>query len=199
MADRGRTRGALPVGRPRHARVRVRRAAGGQGRGGAGQLSRGIMDGIVFETPDRVRRFVDAPEVARTAELAVTLTIPAADAAELAPPQTRPQPGGGALRRLFGGRRSPAPPPGRGWGPQRGSLGGGNGQRDGQLPRSSRPRARRRSGAPGRASRTPAPPMMLSRALSEHLHDLAHQLLVGPGTECAQGDRPGSAPRVRPQ
>ena len=36
-----------------------------------------IMDGVVFETPDRVRRFVDAPEVARTAELAVTLTIPA--------------------------------------------------------------------------------------------------------------------------
>ena len=27
-----------------------------------------IMDGVVFETPDRVRRFVDAPEVARTAE-----------------------------------------------------------------------------------------------------------------------------------
>jgi hypothetical protein len=64
-----------------------------------------IMDGIVFETPDRVRRFVDAPEVARTAELAVTLTIPAAEAAELAPPQTGPRPGGGALRRLFGGRR----------------------------------------------------------------------------------------------
>ena len=64
-----------------------------------------IMDGVVFETPDRVRRFVDAPEVARTAELAVTLTIPAAEAAALAPPPTSPQPGGGALRRLFGGRR----------------------------------------------------------------------------------------------
>ena len=64
-----------------------------------------IMDGIVFETPDHVRRFVDAPEVARTAELAVTLTIPAAEAAELAPPQKSSQPGGGALRRLFGGRR----------------------------------------------------------------------------------------------
>jgi hypothetical protein len=64
-----------------------------------------IMDGIVFETPDRVRRFVDAPEVARTAELAVTLTIPAAEAAELPPPQTGPRPGGGPLRRLFGGRR----------------------------------------------------------------------------------------------
>jgi hypothetical protein len=64
-----------------------------------------IMDGIVFETPDGVRRFVDAPEVARTAELAVTLTIPAAQAAELAPPQKESPLGGGALRRLFRGRR----------------------------------------------------------------------------------------------
>ena len=64
-----------------------------------------IMDGVVFETPDRVRRFVDAPEVARTAELGVTLTIPAAEAAALAPQQTSSPPGGGALRRLFGGRR----------------------------------------------------------------------------------------------
>jgi hypothetical protein len=64
-----------------------------------------IMDGVVFETPDGVRRFVDAPEVARTAELAVTLTIPAAEAAELAPPQTGSRLGGGGLRRLFGGRR----------------------------------------------------------------------------------------------
>ena len=39
-----------------------------------------IMDGVVFETPDGVRRFVDAPEVARTAERGVTLTIPAAEA-----------------------------------------------------------------------------------------------------------------------
>src|SRR3954463_9666307 len=64
-----------------------------------------IMDGIVFETPDGVRRFVDAPEVARTAERAVTLTIPADEAAQLAPPQKASQPGGGGLRRLFGGRR----------------------------------------------------------------------------------------------
>jgi hypothetical protein len=63
-----------------------------------------IMDGIVFETPDGVRRFVDAPEVARTAELAITLTIPAAEAAELPPPQTSSRVGG-QLRRLFGGRR----------------------------------------------------------------------------------------------
>ena len=66
-----------------------------------------IMDGVVFETPDGVRRFVDAPEVARTAELAVTLTIPAAEAAQLAgPPASGPKPGGGGpLKRLFGGRR----------------------------------------------------------------------------------------------
>ena len=64
-----------------------------------------IMDGVVFETPDRVRRFVDAPEVARTAELGVTLTIPAAEAAALPPPQQDSRLGGGGLRRLFGGRR----------------------------------------------------------------------------------------------
>jgi hypothetical protein len=65
----------------------------------------GIMDGVVFETPDGTRRFVDAPEVARTAELGVTLTIPAAEAAELAAPHAGSRPGSGALRRLFGGRR----------------------------------------------------------------------------------------------
>ena len=70
-----------------------------------------IMDGVVFETPDRVVRFVDAPEVARTAERAVTLTIPAADAARLGPPEKGTSggapavPGGGLLKRLFGGRR----------------------------------------------------------------------------------------------
>jgi hypothetical protein len=64
-----------------------------------------IMDGVVFETPDGVRRFVDAPEVARTAELAVTLTIPAAEAAQLAPPQSGTKLGRGGLKRLFGGRR----------------------------------------------------------------------------------------------
>ena len=58
-----------------------------------------IMDGIVFETPDGVRRFVDAPEVARTAELAVTLTITAEEAAQLAPPQGGSRLGG--VRRLF--------------------------------------------------------------------------------------------------
>jgi hypothetical protein len=64
-----------------------------------------IMDGVVFETPDGVRRFVDAPEVARTAEKAVTLSIPAAQAAELPPPDSGPGVGG-ALKRMFGRRRS---------------------------------------------------------------------------------------------
>jgi hypothetical protein len=64
-----------------------------------------ILDGIVFEAPDGVRRFVDAPEVARTAERAVTLNITAAEAAQLAPPPTGSRLGGGALRRLFGGLR----------------------------------------------------------------------------------------------
>jgi hypothetical protein len=68
-----------------------------------------IMDGVVFETPDGVRRFADAPEVARTAERAVTLTITAAAAAELGPPESGPnlgeKLGGGGLKRLFGRRR----------------------------------------------------------------------------------------------
>jgi hypothetical protein len=42
-----------------------------------------ILDGIVIKTADGERRFVDAPEVARTAERAVTLTITAAEVAEL--------------------------------------------------------------------------------------------------------------------
>ena len=63
-----------------------------------------IMDGVVFETPDGVRRFVDAPEVARTAELAVTLTIPAAEAATLPPPEPRSRTSG-SVKRLFGGLR----------------------------------------------------------------------------------------------
>jgi hypothetical protein len=64
-----------------------------------------IMDGVVFETPDGVRRFVDAPEVARTAELGVTLTIPAAEAAVLPPPEPAPRVNTGAVKRLFGGLR----------------------------------------------------------------------------------------------
>ena len=68
-----------------------------------------IFDGLVIETSNGQRRFVDAPEVARTAERAVTLTITAADTAELSAPPGRPAPAGPGLgetvRRLFGGRR----------------------------------------------------------------------------------------------
>ncbi|MBA2629716.1 MAG: hypothetical protein H0U84_01660 [Thermoleophilaceae bacterium] len=63
-----------------------------------------IMDGVVFDDPDGVRRFVDAPEVARTAERAVTLNISATEAAQLAPPATGPH-GSGTVKRLFGGLR----------------------------------------------------------------------------------------------
>lgn len=42
-----------------------------------------ILDGIVIKTSAGERRFVDAPEVARTAERAVTLTITAAEVGEL--------------------------------------------------------------------------------------------------------------------
>jgi hypothetical protein len=59
-----------------------------------------IFDGLVVETADGVRRFVDAPEVARTAERAVTLTIPAPEVEKLAPPPSGPDMGGRA-RRLF--------------------------------------------------------------------------------------------------
>ncbi len=49
-----------------------------------------IFDGIVIETPGGDLRFVDAPEVARTAERGVTLSITAAEAAELPPPEEGP-------------------------------------------------------------------------------------------------------------
>jgi hypothetical protein len=64
-----------------------------------------IFDGLVIETTSGERRFVDAPEVERTAERAVTLNITAAQCAELGPPPQQRQPVGGALRRLFGRRR----------------------------------------------------------------------------------------------
>ena len=60
-----------------------------------------IMDGLVLETPSGERKFVDAPEVERTAERAVTLNITAEQCAELGPP---PKSGRG-LGRLF--RRRP--------------------------------------------------------------------------------------------
>ena len=64
-----------------------------------------IFDGLVIETPSGERRFVDAPEVERTAERAVTLNITVAECAELGPPPRQRQGGGGALRRLLGRRR----------------------------------------------------------------------------------------------
>ncbi len=45
-----------------------------------------IFDGLVIEIEAGERRFVDAPEVQRTAQLAVTLTISAAEVADLPPP-----------------------------------------------------------------------------------------------------------------
>jgi len=59
-----------------------------------------IFDGIVIDT-GRGRSFVDAPEVARITLRRVTLTIDAAEAAEL-PPPTRPQRTGHGWRRMFG-------------------------------------------------------------------------------------------------
>ena len=46
-----------------------------------------IFDGIVMKTTGGDYRFVDAPEVRRTAERAVTLVITAAEAEELPPPE----------------------------------------------------------------------------------------------------------------
>jgi hypothetical protein len=63
-----------------------------------------IFDGLVIETSGGEWRFVDAPEVARTAERGVTLHITAAECAELPPPPGGPGVGG-TVRRLFGGRR----------------------------------------------------------------------------------------------
>ena len=66
-----------------------------------------ILDGIVIETPERKLLFVDAPEVARTAEGGVTLTVTSAEAASLPPPERaaatfRPNPRAGRFGRLFG-------------------------------------------------------------------------------------------------
>ena len=64
-----------------------------------------IFDGLVIETGSGDRRFVDAPEVARTAERAVTLNITAAECADLGPPPSSGPRVGGALKRLLGRRR----------------------------------------------------------------------------------------------
>jgi hypothetical protein len=66
-----------------------------------------ILDGIVVKTTDGERRFVDAPEVARTAERAVTLTIPASemDTQQLEPSRLVPKLAPKGLGRLFGRKR----------------------------------------------------------------------------------------------
>jgi hypothetical protein len=67
-----------------------------------------ILDGFVIETPGGDVRFVDGPEVARTAERGVTLTIDSAAAASLPPPDLGPRtfrPRRGRLARLLGWRR----------------------------------------------------------------------------------------------
>ncbi len=47
-----------------------------------------ILDGVVIETTSGELRFADAPEVSRTAERGVTLTIPADDVDSLPPPES---------------------------------------------------------------------------------------------------------------
>jgi hypothetical protein len=66
-----------------------------------------ILDGIVIETPDGELRFADGPEVARTAERGVTLTLTAAEAKALPAPEEgagtfRANVRTGRLGRLFG-------------------------------------------------------------------------------------------------
>jgi hypothetical protein len=68
-----------------------------------------IFDGLVIETAAGDLRFVDAPEVGRTAERGVTLTITSAEAGQLPPPEQgpprfRPRTGG-RLSRMLGGWR----------------------------------------------------------------------------------------------
>jgi hypothetical protein len=67
-----------------------------------------IFDGIVMEIPSGELRFVDAPEVRRTAEKAITLTITAEEAAALPPPERKApefqvRRGAGKVSRFFGG------------------------------------------------------------------------------------------------
>ena len=63
-----------------------------------------IFDGLVIETPAGERKFVDAPEVARTAERAATLTITAAQVDQLGPPPSRRSGRGGLFGTILGKR-----------------------------------------------------------------------------------------------
>lgn len=67
-----------------------------------------ILDGFVIEVDGGDLRFVDAPEVARTAERGVTLTIDAEAVADLPPPERgaakfRANVRAGRLGRILGG------------------------------------------------------------------------------------------------
>ncbi len=67
-----------------------------------------IFDGLVIETEAGELRFVDAPEVGRTAERAVILNITSEEAAGLPEPEQgvaefRPNLKAGKVARLFGG------------------------------------------------------------------------------------------------
>jgi len=62
-----------------------------------------IFDGLVLVMTSGERRFVDAPEVERTAERAVTLIITAAECEQLGPPPSYSGgKAGGTFKRLFG-------------------------------------------------------------------------------------------------
>ncbi len=67
-----------------------------------------IFDGIVMRTTEGEYRFVDAPEVKRTAERAVTLAITAEEAERLPPPEKggfaefEPRRGAGKVARKLG-------------------------------------------------------------------------------------------------
>lgn len=71
-------------------------------------LKEHIFDGVVFRDRGGKIRFADAPEVSRTAERGVTLTISAEEALRLPPPEKgqgafRPDRRAGRLSRIFGG------------------------------------------------------------------------------------------------
>ena len=66
-----------------------------------------IFDGVIFADAQGQLRFADAPEVARTAEKAVTLNLTAEEALRLGPPEEGhakfvPNLRAGRLSRLFG-------------------------------------------------------------------------------------------------
>jgi hypothetical protein len=67
-----------------------------------------ILDGVVVRAEDGALRFVDGPEVSRTAERGVTLSIDAEEFGRLPPPESGPaafraNPRPGRLGRFFGG------------------------------------------------------------------------------------------------